>query len=347
MALLSLKDVDVSYDNNAKVLQKMCIDIEEGNLVSFLGPSGCGKTTALRVIAGFIQPSAGSVMFDNQDYTRIPVHKRNFGVVFQSYALFPHLTVFDNVAFGLRAKRMGTKEAIKTQVETMLEAVDLGDLAKRYPKELSGGQRQRVAIARALAVKPRLLLLDEPLSNLDAKLRLKMRVEIRRLQMRSGITTIFVTHDQEECFSISDRVAIMNKGVMEQYDSPEKIYAHPATEFAARFVGFENFFDAVPQGNGLWHTAAGTMRIAAEPVNKEKPVKAAIRPGDILIDTAKTAAENTVDGIVLVRTYIGQYYQYRADTPLGELTVNGNRDTVFNEQDRIRLHFSPEHIILI
>ena len=182
--------------------------------VSLLGPSGCGKTTTLRVIAGFIIPSSGQLFVDTEEMTKVPVHKRNFGLVFQSYALFPHLSVYENVAFGLKLRKM-EKAEMDRKIKEILEVCDLTEYAQRFPKQLSGGQRQRVALARALVIEPRLLLLDEPLSNLDAKLRLNMRVEIKRLQKKLGITTVFVTHDQEECFSISDKVAVMNGGVIE------------------------------------------------------------------------------------------------------------------------------------
>ncbi|HCM28810.1 MAG TPA: spermidine/putrescine ABC transporter ATP-binding protein, partial [Treponema sp.] len=234
MSYATLENIRVSYDGKTQVLQDLNLSIERGELVSLLGSSGCGKTTTLRVVAGFIEPSAGRFMLDGRDLTRTAVHKRNFGLVFQSYALFPHLTVFENVAFGLRLRKLDSGE-ISKKVAAMLDITDLSALSRRYPKQLSGGQRQRVALARALVIEPELLLLDEPLSNLDAKLRLGMRVEIKRLQKRLGITTIFVTHDQEECFSISDRVAIMDRGVIQQFDSPENIYSRPANEFVARF----------------------------------------------------------------------------------------------------------------
>ena len=253
MSLLKLKNIRVSYDGKTNVLKDLNLDVEKGQLVSFLGSSGCGKTTTLKVIAGFINPDEGQLIFDGKDYTKVPVHKRNFGLVFQSYALFPHLTVFNNVAFGLKLRKMD-KDTIKKSVKEILSIVDLNGFEKRYPKELSGGQRQRVALARALVIKPDLLLLDEPLSNLDAKLRLKMRVEIRKIQEKLGITTIFVTHDQEECFSISDKVAVMNNGIIEQYDSPEKIYSSPKTEFVARFIGFENFIELNKLEDNIFET---------------------------------------------------------------------------------------------
>jgi putative spermidine/putrescine transport system ATP-binding protein len=203
-------------------------------------------------------------------------------MVFQSYALFPHLTVFDNVAFGLKMKKT-SKASIKKLVDEILSIVDLTHLAQRFPKELSGGQRQRVAIARALVIEPKLLLLDEPLSNLDAKLRLKMRVEIKKLQQKMGITTVFVTHDQEECFSISDKVAVMNGGVIEQYDAPENIYSNPATEFVARFVGFENFIDfSRVSANSFQAVGGKRFNVEISRVLKDKEgIKGTIRPDDI------------------------------------------------------------------
>ena len=197
--------------------------LNRGDCLGLVGESGCGKSTTLRVVAGFIDPQGGTFTLDGEDMTKVPVHKRQFGLVFQSYALFPHLSVYDNVAFGLRTRKMD-KDLIDKKVREILEVCGLTELADRFPKQMSGGQRQRVALARALVIEPKLLLLDEPLSNLDAKLRLSMRVEIKRLQKRLGITTLFVTHDQEECFSISDKVAVMNGGVIEQFDTPENIY---------------------------------------------------------------------------------------------------------------------------
>ena len=237
MDLINLQNINVSYDKKNNILENLNLKVKKGELVSLLGPSGCGKTTTLRVVAGFIEPTAGKFLLGDEDYTNIPVHNRNFGLVFQSYALFPHLTVEENVAFGLKMKKM-SKEEIRKKVDDILKVVDMSHLSKRYPKELSGGQRQRVAIARALVIEPSLLLLDEPLSNLDAKLRLKMRVEIRKLQQKLGITTLFVTHDQEECFSISDKVAVLNKGVIEQFDTPENIYSNPSNRVCCKICRF-------------------------------------------------------------------------------------------------------------
>ena len=231
MSLIELQNVSAGYGKNV-ILKDFCINIEEGKLVSLLGPSGCGKTTTLRTMAGFIDVLSGKFLFDGKDFSRVPIHKRGFGYVFQSYALFPHLNVFENVAFGLKERKTDKKE-IQRRVMEMLERVNLNGFEKRLPAEMSGGQRQRVALARALVLQPKLLLLDEPLSNLDAKLRVEMRVEIRRLQQETGITTVYVTHDQEECFSISDQVAIMNGGKIQQIGTPTDIYNEPKNAFLA------------------------------------------------------------------------------------------------------------------
>ncbi len=225
MATLELSNISAAY-GEARVLDNLDLTVEDGSFVSLLGESGCGKTTTLRVVAGFLRPTAGTVRLDGADYTRLPPNRRGFGYVFQSYALFPHLSVADNVAFGLRQRRVERLE-VGRRVDEMLAIVDLGAFHDRLIEELSGGQKQRVALARALVIRPDLLLFDEPLSNLDAKLRTQMRVEIRRLQQEFKITTLYVTHDQEECFSISDMVMIMNGGVIEQLDTPERIYRHP------------------------------------------------------------------------------------------------------------------------
>ena len=348
MAFLSLKNIDVSYDGKNKILEKLNLDINKGELVSLLGPSGCGKTTTLRVIAGFIEPVGGQFVIDGQDYTKVPVHKRNFGMVFQSYALFPHLTVYDNVAFGLKMRKE-SKENIKKLVDDILAIVDLTHLAKRYPKELSGGQRQRVAIARSLVIEPKLLLLDEPLSNLDAKLRLKMRVEIKKLQQKMSITTVFVTHDQEECFSISDKVAVMNGGVIEQYDTPENIYSNPATEFVARFVGFENFIDLNRASENTYKAAGGKKFIVDS--NRElkniDSVKGTIRPDDIQIVKENSDDENTIEGTIEIRTYLGKSYQYNVNTDLGTLVVSGSNDLVYSQGDKIKLQLPYNKIILV
>ena len=345
MAFFNLQDINVSYDKKNNILEGLNLEIEKGELVSLLGPSGCGKTTTLRVVAGFIEPTHGQFILDDTDMTKVPVHKRNFGLVFQSYALFPHLSVFDNVAFGLKLQKV-SKEEIKKRVENILEVCDLKGFEKRFPKQLSGGQRQRVALARALVVEPKLLLLDEPLSNLDAKLRINMRVEIKRLQRKLGITTIFVTHDQEECFSISDKVAVMNGGVIEQYDTPENIYRMPKTEFVARFIGFENFIDLKRKDAHTYIASDGSEFVVDNGCDKEDP-KGTIRPEDIQIVSSQDNVENKITGKVIVRTFLGKSYQYELDTPLGVIVVNGSSDHVLQAQDTVCVSLPKGKIVLV
>ena len=343
MSYVDLKNIAVSYDGKSNILEGLNLEIEKGELVSLLGPSGCGKTTTLRVIAGYIEPKSGDLLVNDQNYTKIPVHKRNFGIVFQSYALFPHLTVFENVAFGLKMKKTD-KETTAKKVNEMLEICGLTEYKDRYPKQMSGGQRQRVALARALVIEPNLLLLDEPLSNLDAKLRIQMRVEIKRLQKKLNITTVFVTHDQEECFSISDRVAVMNNGIIEQYDTPENIYAKPKTEFVARFIGFENFIDVIKKDENRYE-ANGTIFHVDEKVGNAVS-KMTIRPDDIEI-VKEMSAENGISGKVLVRTFLGKSYQYEVESDFGRLVVNGSDTDVYETGDSIYLNLPSHKIVLV
>ena len=248
MEFLKLQNLTAAYDQEI-VLKKMNLEVKQGELLSLLGSSGCGKTTTLRIVSGFLKQREGSVFLEGKEISKTHPSERGFGYVFQNYALFPHLNVEDNVGFGLKQRKV-VREGINKKVFEMLDMVDLTAFAGKRPLELSGGQRQRVALARALAISPRLLLMDEPLSNLDAALRVKMRMEIRRIQQEHNITALYVTHDQEECFSISDRVAVMNEGLIEQLGTPEEIYSSPATSFVARFVGFENFIHGTLENSG-------------------------------------------------------------------------------------------------
>jgi ABC-type Fe3+/spermidine/putrescine transport system ATPase subunit len=241
-AILELDGVVKRY-GSALGVGPVSLDVAEGEFLTLLGPSGCGKTTTLHIIAGLLQPDEGTVRMGSRDITRLAPPYRDMGVVFQSYALFPHKTVFDNVAFGLRMRKVAAGE-IARRARAMLELVGLPGVEQRYPDQLSGGQRQRVALARALVIEPRVLLLDEPLSNLDALLRKRMRLELRDIQRRLGITTIFVTHDQEEAFEMSDRVALLNAGAIEQLGAPEDLYNDPASRFAAEFIGEASLLEA-------------------------------------------------------------------------------------------------------
>jgi len=222
-------------------VSSLSLEIKKGEFLSLLGPSGCGKTTTLRIIAGFTEPDEGDVFIDDKPMKKVNVRERCVGIVFQNYALFPNLNIIENIAFGLRARKI-KEEEIKRRVNELLEVIGLVDRARAYPRELSGGQQQRVALARALAINPQVLLLDEPLSALDAKVRNALRFEIKRIQRQSGIPTLYVTHDQEEALSISDRVAIMNEGKLEQVGEPLEIYTKPRTKFVAAFVVAYNFF---------------------------------------------------------------------------------------------------------
>ncbi len=342
MSLIELQNVSAGYGKNV-ILKDFCINIEEGKLVSLLGPSGCGKTTTLRTIAGFIDVLNGKFFFDGKDFSRVPIHKRGFGYVFQSYALFPHLNVYENVAFGLKERKVDKKE-IQRRVMEMLERVNLNGFEKRLPSEMSGGQRQRVALARALVLQPKLLLLDEPLSNLDAKLRVEMRVEIRRLQQETGITTVYVTHDQEECFSISDQVAIMNGGKIQQMDTPETIYSHPVNEFTARFVGFENFIDLKWDGNEYRTVSGGEFH---EPYAGANAIKAACRPEDIRMEAGHHPGERRLLGKVLVCTFLGKQLQYLVETPEGNFLVNTQTNDRYEIGDEATLFFAPEKTICV
>lgn len=344
MSFVSLKNIDVSYDKKKTILKNLSLDMEKGELVSLLGPSGCGKTTTLRVVAGFVENQAGTFTLDGDDLTKVPVHKRNFGMVFQSYALFPHLSVYDNVAFGLKIKKTNKAELDK-RVKDMLEVCGLTELADRFPKQMSGGQRQRVALARALVIEPKLLLLDEPLSNLDAKLRIQMRMEIKRLQKQLGITTLFVTHDQEECFSISDKVAIMNNGDIEQYDTPEEIYKRPKTEFVARFIGFENFLPLTKTEHGFVSNGAYQFQVEAGWNGETNSCMATIRPDDI--EVVAELGLNCIDGTIGVRTFLGKCYQYEVTTKEGKFLVNVTSDEPLEEGSQVILHLPANKLILV
>ena len=343
MPLLELKNITAGYGKNI-ILRDFNLQVERGQFVSLLGSSGCGKTTTLRLIAGFSEPMAGSIIFDGRDITHVPLHKRNFGFVFQSYALFPHMTVFDNVAFGLKMRKVPKAET-QQRVTEMLELVDLKGFEKRYPREMSGGQRQRVALARAMVIRPDLMLFDEPLSNLDAKLRVKMRVEIRRIQQELGFTAIYVTHDQEECFAISDQVAIMNNGVIEQMDSPAHIFNSPKTEFIARFVGFENFFDLTRRGGSLTTDNGLALRVARDLPGDR--FRACIRPEDVILRPAGETGENTLPGEVLVTTFLGRNVQYNVRTAIGEFVIKAEQGNVYSIGSQVTLELSENKIILI
>ncbi|WP_409329809.1 ABC transporter ATP-binding protein [Trujillonella humicola] len=279
-------------------LDGLDLDITGGEFLALLGPSGCGKTTALRAIAGFERPDSGRVLLDGDDVTGVPANKRDMGMVFQAYSLFPNLTVADNVAFGLRVRRRGSRDERRGRAGELLELVGLADRAGRYPHQLSGGQQQRVALARALAVEPRVLLLDEPLSALDAQVRVQLREEIRRLQLELGITTVFVTHDQAEALSVADRVGVMRAGRLEQVASPDELYERPATAFVAQFVGTMNRIPAVLGDGDVEFLGVRREVLGAAPA--PGPAVALVRPEGLLVTADERGA-----GRVVTRTFSG------------------------------------------
>lgn len=286
MAVLELVNLTKQFGDFTAV-DAMDLLVNDGEMVALLGESGCGKTTTLRMIAGFTAPSAGEVLLDGASINKLPPYKRNVGIFFQNYALFPHLSTYDNVAFGLKLKKMA-KAQIKQKVDDILQLVKLTGLEKRFPRELSGGQQQRVALARALVTEPSVLLLDEPLSNLDAKLRVEMQVEIKRIQRDLGITTIIVTHDQEEAVSLADRVVVMNRGRLLQSGSPKTVFDAPDNIFVADFMGFTNFIPAVAGESADGKTqmlCAGGRKLAAAKTDAKagETVQLAIRPENILL----------------------------------------------------------------
>jgi spermidine/putrescine transport system ATP-binding protein len=286
--------------------------IEAGEFFSLLGPSGCGKTTTLRMIAGFERPSGGQIVLDGVDVAAVPPHERNVHTVFQSYALFPHLDVAGNVAFGLRRRRL-PKDEIKRRVQEAIELVELGGLEKRQPRQLSGGQQQRVALARALVLRPAVLLLDEPLGALDAKIRKQLRIELKALQEEVGITFVFVTHDQEEALSMSDRIAVMSGGRIEQIGTPAAVYEEPATLFVADFLGVSNLMDAdaVVGGDGECTVRLGefTLRAGCGQVGARGPVKVVARPERVELLAHGSSRDNCVPGMIERTVYVGANLQ--------------------------------------
>jgi putative spermidine/putrescine transport system ATP-binding protein len=348
MEFLKLQNLTAAYDQEI-VLKKMNLEVKQGELLSLLGSSGCGKTTTLRIVSGFLKQREGSVFLEGQEISKTHPSERGFGYVFQNYALFPHLNVEDNVGFGLKQRKV-VREGINKKVFEMLDMVDLTAFAGKRPMELSGGQRQRVALARALAISPRLLLMDEPLSNLDAALRVKMRMEIRRIQQEHNITALYVTHDQEECFSISDRVAVMNEGLIEQLGTPEEIYSSPATSFVARFVGFENFIHGILENRGkkLWFAVEKggiSIPISESSIPDKSSVVVALRPDGLEL-RASESRKKGIPGKVKVATYLGKGYRHLVETELGELIAD-TKDEVFAAHTNVILIPNSESIILL
>jgi len=340
-------------------VDRLTLEIRRGEFFSMLGPSGCGKTTTLRMIGGFEMPSEGVVRLDGQDVTDLPAYKRNVNTVFQSYGLFPHLSVYDNVAFGLRRKKVPAKEVERRVVEA-LELVSLAGYGKRRRSQLSGGQQQRVALARALVNRPQVLLLDEPLGALDLKLRKQMQLELKRIQKEVGITFVFVTHDQEEAMTISDRIAVMNNGRIEQLGRPEDVYERPTTVFVAEFLGASNLLDGTYRGTeGAWGQVdlANGVRILI-PVEQDRrageSVRVGVRPEKIHVipvGSEASSTHNVVPATLRSAVFAGVSFQYFFQTSEGkEMTAfdrNSTGGAVAKPGDAVRLAWAPQHTFVI
>ena len=310
-----LEDLRRSY-GGVTALDGLTLTLAPGEMVALLGPSGCGKTTAMRLVAGLEESNSGRVMFGGKDVTDLPANKRDVGMVFQAYSLFPHMTAHQNVAFGLSLHKVGVDER-KRRAGEMLELVGLSAFADRYAHQLSGGQQQRVALARALAIQPTVLLLDEPLSALDAKVRSRLRDEIRRVQLEVGTTTLFVTHDQEEALAIADRVGVMNKGRLEQLDSPTVIYSRPATPFVAEFVGLTNRLAGVVKDGEV--EVRGTRLPLVQPDTPGGPAIALVRPEAVALAADSGGAPGPLTGSVIAVSFLGATSRVTVD--LGDVTV--------------------------
>ncbi|GFN28304.1 ABC transporter ATP-binding protein [Achromobacter denitrificans] len=340
---ISIENLCVTYGGGTRVIDGMTLDIAPGSFFTLLGPSGCGKTTLLRTIAGFVPIASGSLRFSGKDVTKLAAHERNIGMVFQDYALFPNRTVFENVAYGLRARKMDGA-SIRKKVPAALERVGLGPYADRLPAALSGGQRQRVALARAMVIQPQVLLMDEPLSNLDAKLRVQVRETIAELQQEAGITTVFVTHDQEEALALSDQIAVMNQGRVEQLGSPQQIYREPATAYVADFIGAANLIPV--QGRSTGPGAAEVVLDqhalrARAPHAVDGAAILVARPEDIGL---ARSGEGGLPGRIRSQQYLGVKTTYRIEFGGGRMVnvdVHGDRREEFDAGMEVSLAFDP------
>ncbi len=350
MGAVSLTNI-VKRFGTFTAVHRMSMEIPEGSFVTLLGPSGCGKTTTLRMIAGLIDPSEGDIAIKGQRINDVPIYKRNLGLVFQNYALFPHKTIAENVAFGLKYRDV-SKADMDRKVRDVLELVQLPHVADRYPKQLSGGQQQRIALARAIVIEPDVLLLDEPLSALDANLREDMRVELKRIQHQIGITTVFVTHDQSEALAMSDRIVVMSNGLVEQVGTPEDVYNTPATEFVSRFLGISNILDATCVEANSEELALDVPHFGNIAVPKTKApnvagkgaAKLVIRAEKLLLADKNTPAEDRIslDGVVEAVDYQGQAARYFVRVGDQQLqAINMIDDRPFAEGAAVSVRFRP------
>ncbi|HZT15439.1 MAG TPA: ABC transporter ATP-binding protein [Gaiellaceae bacterium] len=339
-----LEGVTKRFDDVVAV-DDLTLDVESGKFYALLGPSGCGKTTTLRMIGGFEEPSAGTIYLGQRPVTRLPPHKRDVNTVFQSYALFPHLSIHENVAFGLRRKGVKGDE-LKRRVDEMLRVVNLAGYGGRKPRQLSGGQQQRVALARALVNRPRVLLLDEPLGALDLKLRKEMQLELKRIQHEMEITFVHVTHDQEEAMTMADFIVVMNGGRIEQFGDPASLYEHPTTAFVASFLGVSNLLDGTVEGRDAVRLRSGqVLRVAPDAVDGHRgPVSVGIRPEKIRIGGVEG---NALAGEVVERAYVGVSTQYVVRTPVGEISVYVQGAGSHSPGERLELSFPPEATFVV
>ncbi len=350
-----LTKVFVKDKNQFRAVDDVHLRVNKGELVTFLGPSGCGKTTLLRMIAGFETPTAGRIRFDDRDVTEIMVNKRDIGFVFQNYALFPHMTIFDNVAYGPRARKLAAA-TIQQKVTDSLELVGLPNVTTRYPNQLSGGEQQRVALARVLAMEPQVLLMDEPLSNLDAKLRIQMRIEIRRIQKQLGLTCLYVTHDQKEALTLADRIVVMNKGRVEQVETPFELYANPATLFVADFIGQANVLpgqvressSAGPVPVSLYGLSYSVRALPGASHQAGSPVSLVVRPESLRLGAE---GDSYIPGKIQLRTFVGDRLEYEVTLPDGRMIhveepymVN---TPVWNEGDRVGVIVSAADVVAL
>ncbi|MFJ7309223.1 ABC transporter ATP-binding protein [Peribacillus frigoritolerans] len=343
------------------VLNGIDLEVKQGELLTLLGPSGCGKSTTLNLIAGFLDPDRGEVHIKGNNVTKVPPYKRDLGMVFQTYSLFPHMTVYENLSFGLKLRKVGKAEQ-KKKISKALELVKMSGLENRYPRELSGGQRQRVAISRALVVEPELLLLDEPLSNLDAKLRHELRAEIKRLQKEIGVTTIFVTHDQEEALSMSDRVVVMNAGKIEQISTPTEIYNHPKTEFVFQFIGKSNCFEgnvsavdkrkiAVKIGSDITHVDKNNVMGTESDLKTGDEVKLYIRPEKLQIVSLDEESSSPLDfhrAKISQMNYLGTSWEINVLLQGKSIQVLTSAfDSSWQNGSEVLIGWSPSEVMLV